>query len=97
MLSYDCAISTAAALCNHNCALPKSNNFFMANLQAKISAKIAAVEKAEKDYKQLWESGGAEAEQQEALVKRLLEQLNRLEMQRTHKEENKQVSYSSIS
>ena len=89
MLSYDCAIRTAAILCNHNCAVP---NFSMANLKAKISSKIAGVEKAEKDYKQFQERGGAKAEKQEALVKKLVKQLDRLEMQRKHKEENKQVN-----
>ena len=92
MLSYDCAILTAAVLCNHKSAVPKGDNSSMANLQAKISSKISEVEKAEKDYKQFRESGGADTEKQEAHVKRLLEQLSRLEMQRTHMEENKQVN-----
>jgi hypothetical protein len=64
----------------------------MANLQAKIDSKTTEVEKAEKEYKQAKKGGGsAEAEKRKAAVKRLLEQLNRLETQKTDKEENKQV------
>ena len=91
MLSYNRANRAVAVLCNHQRAVPKGHDVSMGNLQAKIDTKTAEVEKAEKDYKQAKKSGGAEAEKRKATVKRLLEQLNRLETQRTDKEENKQV------
>ena len=98
MLSYNRANRAVAVLCNHQRAVPKGHDVSMGNLQAKIDTKTAEVEKAEKDYKQAKKSGGAEAEKRKAAVKRLLEQLNRLETQRTDKEENKQVNkYSNSS
>jgi DNA topoisomerase-1 len=64
----------------------------MANLQSKIDKKTEEVEKAEKEYKAAKKGKGGEADKKKATVKRLLEQLNRLETQRTDKEENKQIA-----
>ncbi len=92
MLSYNRANRAVALLCNHQRAVPKGHDVSMANLQAKIDKKTEEVEKAEKEYKQAKKSKGAEAEKRKAAVKRLLEQLNRLETQKTDKEENKQIA-----
>jgi DNA topoisomerase-1 len=64
----------------------------MANLQSKIDKKTKEVEKAEKEYKAAKKGKGGEADKKKATVKRLLEQLNRLETQKTDKEENKQIA-----
>jgi DNA topoisomerase-1 len=64
----------------------------MANLQSKIDKKTEEVEKAEKEYKAAKKGKGGEADKKKATVKRLLEQLNRLETQKTDKEENKQIA-----
>ena len=61
-------------------------------LQAKIDKKTEEVEKAEREYKAAKKGRGGEAEKKKAAVKRLLEQLNRLETQKTDKEENKQIA-----
>jgi DNA topoisomerase-1 len=92
MLSYNRANRAVALLCNHQRAVPKGHDVSMSNLQAKIDKKTEEVEKAEREYKQAKKSKGAEAEKRKAAVKRLLEQLNRLETQKTDKEENKQIA-----
>ena len=92
MLSYNRANRAVALLCNHQRAVPKTHDKSMANLQAKIDKKTEEVEKAEREYKAAKKGRGGEAEKKKAAVKRLLEQLNRLETQKTDKEENKQIA-----
>ena len=92
MLSYNRANRAVAVLCNHQRAVPKGHDTSMANLQAKIDKKTEEVEKAEKEYKDAKKSKGADAEKRRATLKRLLEQLDRLETQKTDREENKQIA-----
>ena len=92
MLSYNRANRAVALLCNHQRAVPKTHDTSMANLQAKIDKKTEEVEKAEREYKSAKKGKGGDADKKKAAVKRLLEQLNRLETQKTDKEENKQIA-----
>ena len=92
MLAYNRANRAVALLCNHQRAVPKTYDTSMANLQSKIDKKTEEVEKAEKEYKAAKKGKGGEADKKKATVKRLLEQLNRLETQKTDKEENKQIA-----
>ncbi len=92
MLSYNRANRAVAVLCNHQRAVPKSHDTSMANLQAKIEKKTEEVEKAEKEYKDAKKNKGADVEKRRATFKRLMEQLDRLETQKTDREENKQIA-----
>jgi DNA topoisomerase-1 len=92
MLSYNRANRAVALLCNHQRAVPKTHDTSMANLQIKIEKKTEEVEKAEKEYKAAKKEKGADAEKKKATLKRVLEQLDRLETQKTDKDENKQIA-----
>jgi DNA topoisomerase-1 len=92
MLSYNRANRAVAVLCNHQRAVPKSHDTSMANLQAKIDKKMEEVEKAEKEYKTAKKNKASDVEKRKAALKRLLEQLDRLETQKTDREENKQIA-----
>ena len=92
MLSYNRANRAVALLCNHQRAVPKTHDKSMANLQDKIDKKTEEVEKAEREFKAAKKGKGGDADKKKATVKRLLEQLNRLETQKTDKEENKQIA-----
>ena len=100
VLSYNRANREVAILCNHQRAVPKTFDQSMANLQKKIDAKKEAIADAEKDLKVLKKqakSGGSMAERAMADKKkkqldRLNEQLRKLEISATDKEENKQIA-----
>lgn len=67
----------------------------MENLGTKIDNKKEAVNKAEKEFKAIKKakSGGkAEVEKKKKAVERLKEQLNKLEIQKVDKEENKTIA-----
>ena len=100
VLSYNRANREVAILCNHQRAVPKTHDKSMQNLMTKISEKkdaIADAEKALKDFKKAAKSGGSIAEKanyekKRKAVERLKEQLVKLEIQATDKEENKQIA-----
>merc|ERR1719411_2094963 len=95
ILSYNRANRAVAILCNHQRAVPKTHEKSMENLQNKIKAKKEAVAKAEKEFKAIKKakSGGkAEVEKKKKAVDRLKEQLNKLEIQKVDKEENKTIA-----
>ncbi|XP_062986005.1 DNA topoisomerase I, mitochondrial isoform X1 [Elgaria multicarinata webbii] len=100
LLSYNRANRAVAILCNHQRATPKTFEKSMQNLQAKIDAKKdqlcdAKVElkqakldhKAKKDMK-----SKAAVEKKKKLLEKIEEQLAKLNMQATDKEENKQIA-----
>ena len=92
MLSYNRANRAVAVLCNHQRAVPKTHDTSMANLQTKIDKKTEEVEKAEKEYKTARKDKSADLDKKKATLKRFLEQLDRLETQKTDKDENKQIA-----
>ncbi|XP_073186074.1 DNA topoisomerase I, mitochondrial isoform X3 [Lepidochelys kempii] len=100
LLSYNRANRAVAILCNHQRATPKSFEKSMQNLQAKIDAKKdqlaeAQIElkrakadlKAKKDVK-----SKAAVEKKKKLLEKIQEQLLKLNVQATDKEENKQIA-----
>ncbi|KAK3794730.1 hypothetical protein RRG08_014795 [Elysia crispata] len=100
MLSYNRANRAVAILCNHQRAVPKSFEKSMENLQNKIDAKKQDIKKVKKEIK------GIKAEYKQAksvktkslyenkkkTLTRLEEQLNKLEVQATDKDENKEIA-----
>lgn len=100
VLSYNRANREVAILCNHQRAVPKTFDQSMANLQKKIDDKKDLIADAEKDLKTLKrcaKSGGSAAERmacdkKKKALDRLSEQLHKLEIMSTDKEENKQIA-----
>ncbi|NXI57306.1 TOP1M topoisomerase, partial [Chloroceryle aenea] len=100
LLSYNRANRAVAILCNHQRSIPKTFEKSMQILQMKIDAKKQEVEKAQKELKKAEEEfedtkdakAEANVEKKKKLLKRLEEQLARLNVQATDKEENKQIA-----
>ena len=97
-LSYNRANRAVAILCNHQRAVPKMHEKGMNTLNEKIEAKKELVDKAEKEFKKVKKAvkGGqgskAELDKKKKAVERLMEQLQKLQMQATDKEENKTIA-----
>merc|ERR1712241_814248 len=95
MLSYNRANREVAILCNHQRAVPKTFDKSMENLAAKIEAKQDAIKEAEKKFKsakKAYKNGGSQTEKANKAIERLMEQLEKLEIQRTDKDENKTIA-----
>ncbi|XP_076044570.1 DNA topoisomerase 1 [Oratosquilla oratoria] len=100
ILSYNRANRAVAILCNHQRAVPKTFEKSMANLQKKIDEKKEVVDEAERELKSLKKQakqGGSQKEKmayekKKKAVERLREQLHKLELSATDKEENKQIA-----
>ncbi|XP_066526229.1 DNA topoisomerase 1 [Hoplias malabaricus] len=100
ILSYNRANRAVAILCNHQRAPPKTFEKSMQNLQTKIDAKkqqLSAAKRelksAKADAKTLHDEKSKKAvEAKKKAVARLSEQLMKLEVQATDREENKQIA-----
>ncbi|XP_063052906.1 DNA topoisomerase I, mitochondrial isoform X2 [Engraulis encrasicolus] len=101
LLSYNRANRAVAILCNHQRAPPKTFEQSMANLQSKIDVRKEQLEIAKKEMKEAKKEAKAnpkDAKLQTVLDKkrkalsRCKEQLLRMEVQATDKEENKQIA-----
>jgi DNA topoisomerase-1 len=100
MLAYNRANRAVAVLCNHQRAVPKQHETGMANLDKKLEEKQDVIKKAEKDLKhakKAYKSGGGNADKAavdkaKKRVEKLLEELEKLEIQKTDKDENKTIS-----
>uniref|UniRef100_A0A8C7DZQ7 DNA topoisomerase I n=1 Tax=Naja naja TaxID=35670 RepID=A0A8C7DZQ7_NAJNA len=100
LLSYNRANRAVAVLCNHQRATPKTYEKSMKNLQAKIDARKdqladakARLRKARAELKCKKEAKSkAAVEKKKKLVKKIEEQLAKLKLQATDKEENKQIA-----
>ncbi|NXU85650.1 TOP1M topoisomerase, partial [Xiphorhynchus elegans] len=100
LLSYNRANRAVAILCNHQRSVPKTFAKSMENLQAKIDAKKKQVEEAQQELKKAEDEfedtkdakAEANVEKKKKLLKKLEEQLARLNVQATDKEENKQIA-----
>lgn len=100
ILSYNRANRAVAILCNHQRAPPKTFEKSMQNLQTKIDAKkqqLSAAKKelksAKADLKTMHDEKSRKAvETKKKAVARLSEQLMKLEVQATDREENKQIA-----
>ncbi|KFP03720.1 hypothetical protein N300_08112, partial [Calypte anna] len=100
LLSYNRANRAVAILCNHQRSTPKTFEKSMQILQAKIDAKKQQVEEAQQKLKEAEDEfeetkdakAEANVEKKKKLLMRLEEQLGRLNVQATDKEENKQIA-----
>ncbi|XP_029009585.1 DNA topoisomerase I, mitochondrial [Betta splendens] len=101
LLSYNRANRAVAVLCNHQRAPPKTFEQSMANLQAKIDARKEQLALAKTELKQAKKEAKAKGsdhklqtlvERKKAAVRRCEEQLLKMEVQATDREENKQIA-----
>ncbi|XP_009100226.4 DNA topoisomerase I, mitochondrial isoform X2 [Serinus canaria] len=100
LLSYNRANRAVAILCNHQRSIPKTFARSMQVLQEKIDAKKKQVEEAQEEVKkaedEFKDTKDAKAEvyveKKKKLLKRLEEQLAKMNIQATDKEENKQIA-----
>ncbi|XP_031560302.1 DNA topoisomerase I, mitochondrial-like [Actinia tenebrosa] len=100
VLQYNRANRAVAILCNHQRTVPKTFEKSMSNLQVKIADKKKAVKDAKKELKELkhklkeskTDSAAKAVEKKKAQVQRLEEQLFKLEVTATDKEENKEIA-----
>lgn len=99
MLSYNRANRAVAILCNHQRSVPKSHDKSMSKLKEKIEAKKDAVKDAERQVKDAQRDAkhGSVKEKtvydkKKKLLQRLREQLVKLEVQETDRDENKTIA-----
>ncbi|VDN56701.1 unnamed protein product [Dracunculus medinensis] len=90
LLSYNRANRQVAILCNHQRAVPKSHEKSMENLAGKIKAKKAEVKEAKASLQEA--KGETAINRAKKRLERVKEQLKRLKIQRTDKDENKQIA-----
>ncbi|KAK7891382.1 hypothetical protein WMY93_023345 [Mugilogobius chulae] len=102
ILSYNRANRAVAILCNHQRAPPKTFEQSMANLQAKIDARKEQLALAKSELKQAKKEAKSKGssdpklqtmvERKKTAVKRCEDQLLKMELQATDREENKQIA-----
>ncbi|XP_042560995.1 DNA topoisomerase I, like isoform X2 [Clupea harengus] len=100
ILSYNRANRAVAILCNHQRAPPKTFEKSMQNLQTKIDAKKDQLSDAKRELKSSKadakvrrdEKAKKTVEVKKKAVQRIEEQLMKLEVQATDREENKQIA-----
>ncbi|XP_039512301.1 DNA topoisomerase I, mitochondrial isoform X4 [Pimephales promelas] len=100
ILSYNRANRAVAILCNHQRALPKTFEKSMQLLQEKIQKKKEQIEEAKKELKEAKRAHKDDpsdknkklVEKKEKLVQRLSDQLKKLQLQETDREENKVIA-----
>uniref|UniRef100_A0A158Q736 DNA topoisomerase I n=1 Tax=Elaeophora elaphi TaxID=1147741 RepID=A0A158Q736_9BILA len=93
LLCYNRANRQVAILCNHQRAVPKSHEKSMENLGAKIKARKAELKEAKEELEKA--CGDAAKQRAAKRVDRIKEQLRKLKIQRTDKDENKQIALST--
>ncbi|NXP80455.1 TOP1M topoisomerase, partial [Ramphastos sulfuratus] len=100
LLSYNRANRAVAILCNHQRSTPKTFEKSMKVLQSKIDAKKKQVEEAQQALQKAEEEfedtrdpkAEVNMEKKKKVLKRLEDQLAKLNVQATDKEENKQIA-----
>lgn len=100
LLAYNRANRAVAILCNHQRSVPKTFSKQMENLQKKIDEKEEQIKEFKKELKkakQAYKDSNASKdkvvyEKKKKRFQQLQEQLNKLELQATDKEENKQIA-----
>ncbi|XP_053575114.1 DNA topoisomerase 1-like [Bombina bombina] len=100
ILSYNRANRAVAVLCNHQRAPPKTFDQSMANLRTKIDARNEVISLAKKELKEAIKEAKANdseklkkvVESKRRALQRAEEQLLKLEVQATDREENKQIA-----
>ncbi|XP_028391729.1 DNA topoisomerase I, mitochondrial-like [Dendronephthya gigantea] len=100
VLGYNRANRAVAILCNHQRSAPKTFEQSMSNLQKKIDDKRTAIKDAKNELKDLkHEAKGSDSvtlakkvEKKKTAIERLKEQLFKLEVSQTDKNENKEIA-----
>ncbi|CAG9806692.1 unnamed protein product [Chironomus riparius] len=95
LLAYNRANRAVAILCNHQRAVPKTHDKSMENLREKIRTKkdqIKEVQRELKDIKKGSAKGSIDKEKKKKQLDRLKEQLTKLEIQETDRDENKTIA-----
>jgi len=100
MLSYNRANRAVAILCNHQRAVPKSFEKSMENLQKKIDSKKEDIKQVKKDIKTIKQEYKQQKsvktktmyEKKKKTLARLEDQLVKLEVSATDKDENKEIA-----
>ena len=100
LLIYNRANRAVALLCNHQRAVPKSFDKQMTNIQKKIDEKEEEMNQLRKEYKETKKSIKTSSKNDispnlkkiNVKIKSIEEQLHKLKIQATDKEENKQIS-----
>jgi len=88
-LAYNRANRQVAVLCNHQRSIPKTHEKSMENLESKVKDKKKELKALKKELK---DTKGAAKEKIQKKVDRVKEQLKRMEIQRTDKDENKTIA-----
>lgn len=93
VLAYNRANRAVAILCNHQRSVPKTHEKSMGNLKAKIDTKKETIQEAKDEYKACKRRGDATGEAKaKKKLERLKEQLMKLELEETNREENKTIA-----
>ncbi|XP_047545363.1 DNA topoisomerase I, mitochondrial [Vanessa atalanta] len=99
ILAYNRANRAVAILCNHQRAVPKGHSKSMEALKEKIQTKRDQVDEAEADYRDATKAAkrGSVKEKlacdkKKKALERLKEQLKKLELQETDRDENKTIA-----
>ncbi|XP_054715784.1 DNA topoisomerase I, mitochondrial-like [Uloborus diversus] len=94
LLAYNRANRAVAILCNHQRAVPKGFNKSMENLKAKMDEKANQIKEMKKEVKAAKNNSRDKAtyEKKKKRLAQLEDQLKRLEVQATDREENKQIA-----
>ncbi|CAJ0573062.1 unnamed protein product, partial [Mesorhabditis spiculigera] len=89
ILSYNRANRQVAILCNHQRAVPKTHDASMANLEKKIKDKKKELKDAKAEYEK---AKSGDKEKAKKKMDRLKDQYKKLKINRTDKDENKQIA-----
>ncbi|XP_037938310.1 DNA topoisomerase 1 [Teleopsis dalmanni] len=99
LLAYNRANRAVAILCNHQRSVPKSHEKSMENLKDKIRVKREALDDCEAEYNDLKKAAKRGSVKEKVMadkkgkqLERLKEQLKKLELQETDRDENKTIA-----
>ncbi|XP_017037012.1 DNA topoisomerase 1 isoform X2 [Drosophila kikkawai] len=99
LLAYNRANRAVAILCNHQRSVPKGHQKSMENLKEKIKAKRDAIDDCEAEYHDLKKAAKRgsmkekiNSDKKGKQLERLKEQLKKLELQETDRDENKTIA-----
>ncbi|KAH8245301.1 hypothetical protein KR032_008510 [Drosophila birchii] len=99
LLAYNRANRAVAILCNHQRSVPKGHQKSMENLKEKIKAKRDAIDDCEAEYHDLKKAAKRgsmkekiNADKKGKQLERLKDQLKKLELQETDRDENKTIA-----
>lgn len=99
ILSYNRANRAVAVLCNHQRAVPKGHEKSMEKLKEKIAAKREQIDDAERQVKDAGKDAKRGSvkekviyEKKKKMLQRLKDQLLKLEVQETDRDENKTIA-----